>query len=202
MRLTHRYRGALVTILAALLASLAITAANFAYGRHLLENEDIRYLFLDLVGHPIIWLAKLNKAILPLAGGILKDQALDEWSRIMKLLGAFFGIGFGALAGFYVLLVTHGKAVERSGGVFGWRSIWFVNLALLAICTAYGLVGVGYLAQFREFVVHPIFSQVLTATGGYFALSLLQYCVLSFITYHVYVAVQAWMQDRQRKKWR
>lgn len=195
------YRGVWAVALVALIASLAITAANIAYGLHLLENGDARYLFLDLVGHPIIWVARLNKAVLPLAAQILRDTSVDEWSRYIKLLGAFFGIGCGALAGLYLALATFGKAVERRKGAFNWKIVRFLSSTLLVLFAAYGLIGIGYLCHFREFLDHPVFSPALATTAGYFFVCLLQYCFFYFIGHYAYGAGQDWLDHRKRKMW-
>ena len=158
-------------------------------------------MFLDLVAHPVLWVARLNKPLLPLTAQILRDTSVDEWSRYMKLIGAFLGIGYGALAGVYLVLTTFGKAVERRKNAFNWKIIGYLRSVLLVVFAVYSLIGVGYLYHFRGFVDHPTFSQALAMAGGYFFLSLLQYCVLSFVGYHAYGAMQDWLEHRKRKMW-
>lgn len=192
----------MLVVLVVGLAALTMGAAGLAEQVHYKAGGGGPNHLLEWAVYPMIWIASLNKALLPAAAAILKEPALDEWTRLVKLASAILAIGYGALAGAYCLLVSFGRAVERSGGIFGWRMLGFVKWGLLAICIAYIAVGIGYLVQWRAFLGDPIFAQVLPTTVGYFLLSLLQYFFLSFIVYFAYVASQNWMRNRQRKKWR
>jgi hypothetical protein len=195
------FRGVLPVAVAALFASLVIAAVAIAETISLRANGE-PLEFLGQVALPMFWIAALNKPLIRLAAAIVREPDVAEWLRTIKLGSALLGIGYGSLAGVYLMLVAYGRSVLRNGGVFDAKVVWYLKWALLTICAAYGLIGIGYLVYLRGFLGDPLYAQTLPVTFGYFLLCLLQCGVLSLAVYWGNFVVQSWIRNRQRKTWR
>jgi hypothetical protein len=195
------FGGPFAVVASTLGAAVSITAANIAYlyGTPLNPSDGIPAIVL--AAKPLIWLATLNKPVLPLLGAFLTNSFADEVVRGVATVAALLGIGAGTSAGAYLLVWIYGCAVTRSGIAFGWGALGVFKLVCLSISAAYFAFGLWYLINARQALVIGPLVIFMGVAVGCFIVALFEFGLLAVSGYICYPAVKELFRNRNQKKW-
>ena len=187
-------------VIAALVTAILLSAANVTNVVHLLSHPTENALLLDVPSKALVWMASLNKPVAMIAYRMPQDPAVSEGMRLLGILGATFGVTTGSISGCFLALWTYGRAVERGGYSFGWGAFNAFRWICIGCFSAYGVVSLWYLVQFRE----AFRMQIVGPPAGYavllFVIAMVEFGILAVLAHYGPQWGKTWFNNRNR--WR